>query len=361
MPEVQLSICIPIYNFGAFIADTLDSIREQCQATPEAVEVLVVDGASTDNTAAVVGEFAAGWTQLRYVRLPRRGGIDADLAESVRLARGEYCWLFSGDDVMREGAVEKALQWLRQGHDVYLCKHFNCDLSMKVLGEHPVFRSDVARTTELGDPQQRLAYMSEGVTTEAVFSFMSSLIVRRDKWLSVPDPQEFMGSCWGHVARFFMLAQTHLRVCYVGEIWVERRGENDSFLDRGVVNRLRIAVDGFHGIANRFFRQVSQEAAQIRRMVRNDLSLGLWLYAKYRSCKVPDIESRRELDRLIAICYGDPGIRCWLVRTTYRLMPARVYPILGRIYHLMPSEVTRMLRWFYRRITKTPQAIGARG
>lgn len=357
----RLSICIPVYNFGPFINQTLDSIWGQCQAVREAIEVLVVDGASTDNTADVVGERAVGWPELRYVRLPRRGGIDADLAESVDLARGEYCWLFSGDDVMREGALKQALQWLSQGHDVYLSKHSNCDLSMKVLGEHPVFRSDAVHIAELSDPQQRLAYLREGMTSEAVFSFMSSLIVRRDKWLSVHEPQEFMGSCWAHVARLFAAARTQLRVCYVGELWIDRRGENDSFLDHGIVNRLRIAVDGYHGIANRFFGHASPEAAQIRRMVRNDLSLGVWLYAKFRSWKVPAIESRRELDRLVAKCYGDPEIRCWLARATYRLMPAPAYQMLRRVYHLVPAAVPSMLRWPYRRLAKTSQTVGVHG
>jgi abequosyltransferase len=245
--------------------------------------------------------------------------------------------LFSGDDVMREGAFERALWWLRQGHDVYVCKHSNCDLSMKMLGEHPVFRSDSVQMADLSDPFQRLAYMSEGMTSEAVFSFMSSLIVRREKWLSVHDPQDFMDSCWGHVARLFTLAQTQLRVCYVGEMWVDRRGENDSFLEHGNVNRLRIAVDGYHGIADRFFGHASPEAAQIRRMVRNDLCLSTWLYAKGRTCKAPHIESRRELDRLMATCYGDSDIKSWFVRMAYRLTPARAYIILRGIYRRIKS------------------------
>lgn len=343
---VRLSICIPVYNFGAFIGQTLDSIWGQCPSVRDAVEVLVVDGASADNTAAIVTERATRWSQLRYVRLPQRGGIDADIGESVRLARGEYCWLFSGDDLMRDGALARALGWLGRGHDVYLCKHTMCDRHMKVLHEHPVFRSETVRIAELSDPQQRLAYMRGGLTSEAVFSFISGLIVRRDKWLSVPDPQEFMGSCWGHVARLFTAAQTQLRVCYVGEIWLDKRGDNDSFGDRGVVHRLGVAVDGFHRLADRFFGHASPEAAQIRRMVRNDFRHRQWLSAKCRTCEAPATESRRELDRLIAACYSDPDITCRLVRTTYRLMPVVAY---------------RTLQWVYHRMRRTGQTVGVQG
>jgi len=325
---MRLSICIPVYNFGGFIGETLNSILGQCQSVDAEIEVLVVDGASTDNTLQVVSELAAKWPQLRYLRLPRKGGIDADLAESVRFARGEYCWLFSGDDLMHDGALGRAIHWLGDRHDVYLCKHSNCDINRHVLGEHPVFRDDAVRIAEFSDPHERRTYLSEAMTSEAVFSFMSGLIIRREKWMSVPDTQEFMGSCWAHVARLLTAAQVQLRVCYVGQVWLDRRAGNDSFLDKGAVNRLRIAVDGYHRIADGFFGRHSLEAENIRRLVRNDLGFRIWLYVKYLTSQAPDIEDRQELDRLVKTCYCDSEFSCWLARTTYRVTPPLTYGLL---------------------------------
>src|SRR5688572_11107361 len=177
---MRLSICIPVYNFGSFIGQTLDSILRQSDRDAQ-VEVLIVDGASTDNTEEVVGAYTNRWSGFRYVRLPKRGGIDADIAQSIKLANGDYCWLFSGDDLMREGALAKALKWLDQGHDVYVCKHVNCDRNMKAINEHPVFCTDDVRVTEFSNREQRLAYLADGVTSEALFSFMSTLLIRRSK------------------------------------------------------------------------------------------------------------------------------------------------------------------------------------
>jgi abequosyltransferase len=334
----QLSICIPVYNFGKFIGQTLASISQQAKSSRDNTEVLVVDGASTDDTASLVRQWETRWSQLRYVRLPKRGGIDADLATSVRLARGEYCWLFSGDDLMREGAFARAWAWIREGHDVYTCKHSNCDIDMNLLSVHPVMRSDSVRVAEWSDPVERLAYMRDGVTSETVFSFMSGIIVRRVKWLSVPDPHDFMHSCWGHVARLLTVAQTQLRVCFVGETWVDRRGENDSFLEHGIVNRLRIAVDGYHSIADRFFGHASPEAAHIRRMIRNDLNLIVWLEAKCRTLETPAVENKLELDRLITKCYGDPAMSCRLARTAYHLTPVVAYRMLQRLKRQMKRQ-----------------------
>jgi len=337
----MISICIPVYNFGAFLGETLDSILDQCQLSSVPIEVLVLDGASTDNTEVVVSSRLEKHSQLRYIRLPKKGGIDADLAESIQQARGEYCWLFSGDDLMHAGALQRALTWIEHRHDVYICKHLNCDIKMRVLGEHSVFRDNQVRVAELSDPHQRIPYFSAAVTTEAVFSFMSGLIVRRDKWLSVNSDQEFLGSCWAHVARLFTMAEKQLRVCYVGEAWLSRRGGNDSFRDRGLVHRLAIAVNGYHQIADRFYGHGSEEAAHIRRMVRNDLALRWWIEAKHLSALEPDSESRTELDQLVERCYGDTNFACWSARIIYRMAPVSGY---------------RMLRWAYSHAVKRNEA-----
>lgn len=335
---IELTICVPIYNCGEFISQMLDSVCGQFSSAHDSIEVLVLDGASNDNTPVIVSDYAARFTQVRYVRLPERGGIDADLAECVRLARGKYCWLFSGDDVMRDGALQKALGWLRQEHDVYLNQHSFCDLHMNILGEYPVFSDNSIRIAELSDPEQRVAYLRAGLNTQALFSFISGIIVRRDKWLSVDDPREFMGSCYGHAARLLTVAQRQLSVCYVGDLWVDKRGDNDSFLSRGFVYRLGITVYGYQRIANHFFGTASPEAAQIRRMVGNELPLPVWLSAKSRTYANPEIESRSELDRLVRTCYSGADVKSYLIRAAYILTPVRAFRMLQWIYRRMNSE-----------------------
>jgi abequosyltransferase len=54
MNGIRLSICIPTYNFGEFIGETLKSVTDQAR---NGVEIIVVDGASTDNTAEIVRDF----------------------------------------------------------------------------------------------------------------------------------------------------------------------------------------------------------------------------------------------------------------------------------------------------------------
>ena len=94
---MKLSVPIPVYNFAEFLPETLGSILRQDRVNE--VEVIVVDGASTDNTPEIMRDFCARHPNLTYHRLPEKGGIDRDMAKAVELANGEYCWLFSGDDL----------------------------------------------------------------------------------------------------------------------------------------------------------------------------------------------------------------------------------------------------------------------
>src|SRR3990172_10682313 len=98
----RLSICIPTYNYGEFIGATLTSVADQFT---DGLEVVVVDGGSTDCTPEVVRSFEERLPGMRYIRLTTRGGIDRDMAHTVAVATGEYCWLLSSDDVLRPGAI----------------------------------------------------------------------------------------------------------------------------------------------------------------------------------------------------------------------------------------------------------------
>lgn len=343
MASPKLSVCIPVYNFGAFLDETLQSIMPQ--ATGD-IEVLVVDGASSDNTSQVMAEWLRRYPQIRYVVLERRGGIDADLAATVELAHGEYCWLFSGDDIMRPYAIWRALEQLHTKRDLYICKHTICDRDMRVLWDHPVFKDDKPRVAELADRDQRTEWLGAAFNTEALFSFMSTLIVSRARWQSVQPAQKFIGSCWGHVARLLTLAQTSLTIQYVPVNWLDKRGDNDSFLERGVVNRFRIAVDGFVGIATHFYGQNSIETENVRRLLRNELSVLSFFYARDRALESPATEDRAELDRIFSICYGGKGFRNWIARALYYWLPIAVYRGLKSVYKVARAP----WRWLRRQM-----------
>jgi abequosyltransferase len=320
---VRLSICIPTYNFGAFIGETLDAILHQLEA---GVEIVVVDGASTDNTEAVVA--ARAHPGLRYVRLEKRGGIDVDVDLAAMEARGSHCWFFSADDAMRPGALAKVLSRLNDDVDVLLCRHSNCDLNLAYLGDHPVSVLRAEQDLDLATATERRQWLASAETTEALFSFISCVVVRLDTWRSVPPVERFMRSCWGHVARLLEASRANgrLRLRYLPHVLVDKRGENDSFLSGGYVNRVRIAVDGFSSLAANFFGAGSPEYCEVLRLLRRELAFSFLLDVRRRALANPEREDVKELDRLVGILYAD-GAADRMRHIVYQHCPIALYGI----------------------------------
>jgi abequosyltransferase len=327
--KISLSICIPVYNFGAFIGETLQSIVPQ--ATDE-VEIVVVDGASTDNTAEVIAPFQSSFPGLRYHRLEKRGGIDRDMARSVELASGEYCWLFGGDDIMHEGAVAKVLRDLPRGHDLILCESLLCDIAMRPISRHDMLRCNEDRVFDLGDRQDRQVYFAAANNTAAFFSFCSSLVIRKSRWQSLPMDERFIGSSWAHVARIFGMLPGGLTIKYLHEPLLSKRGDNDSFLEKGLVNRYRIAIEGFNRIADAYFGHDSFEAFHIRRSLHGERNLKSMLDAKLLCSEKGLREDRELLDRLAAMLYSDPLLLNRIKLLLYRYSPVPLLRVAKPVY-----------------------------
>lgn len=317
---ITLSICIPSYNFGAFIGATLDSILPQLTAE---VEVLVLDGGSSDDTVSIVQKRQSDCPALRLFEQGFRGGIDRDIDKAVSLARGQYCWIFSADDIMFEGAIGKILAHLVSGDDIYLCEHLPCTLDMTPIGPYPLLQEPRREVVfDLAKPGQQLAYFSRARTSEAFFSFLATPIFRKSIWDRADVPAMVYGSCWIVAGRLLKTFETGVKLRYLARTLLYKRGDNDSFADKGLVNRLRITIENFPKIAAQVFGENSAELEQVRRVLRTDIPLRIVLFAKAQSAKNPQGEDRRLLDRLVQAHYGNAGVANLLRYWLYRLAPA---------------------------------------
>ena len=94
-----VSVVVAVRNAERTVARTLDSILAQ---TYPHVEIVLVDGASTDGTLATIAPYQDRLSA--FLSEPDRGIADA-YNKGIRLARGEWTYFLNADDVFYSDAV----------------------------------------------------------------------------------------------------------------------------------------------------------------------------------------------------------------------------------------------------------------
>lgn len=105
-----VSIVMPAYNAGRYVAESVRSVRAQ---TCGRWELFVVDDGSTDETRAVVEGFAAEDARVSYVGR-ENGGQAAARNTGLRAARGDLVAFLDADDLWLPGKLEAQLGVLEE-------------------------------------------------------------------------------------------------------------------------------------------------------------------------------------------------------------------------------------------------------
>ena len=172
---IRLSICMATYKRANFIGQTIDSILGQMQ---DGMELVIVDGASPDNTEEVVSIYSARHANVRYFKEDVNSGIDGDYDKAVSYARGEYCWLMTDDDLLKAGAVETLIKALEESHDLVVLNSevWNRDYSSLLV---PRFAPIDADRRYSARDMDKLFMDAAGA-----ISFIGCVVIRRRSWLS---------------------------------------------------------------------------------------------------------------------------------------------------------------------------------
>lgn len=189
----RLSICIATRNRAHVIGQTLDSFVDEL---PDSVEILVVDGASNDDTQRVISEYARRCRQLRYVRLEENGGVDLDYHRAVEHARGEFCWLMTDDDLIVKGGIRAVLDSLSDDLDLLIVNSRICNEDFsRVLQTR---RLDVERDHCFGP-----AEFGEFFKLCAQYmSFIGCVVIRRSVWMA-RNKEPYLGTEFIHCGMIF--------------------------------------------------------------------------------------------------------------------------------------------------------------
>jgi glycosyltransferase involved in cell wall biosynthesis len=152
MADLSVSVVIPVRNGERFLAEALESVRDQ---TLSPHEVIVVDDGSTDRTVEIAHAFHA------RVIPSDRPGVSAARNAGIAAARGEVIALLDHDDLWEPRKLERQVACLE---------------------EHPEAAYVWCRVGALVEPgAERTGWMREEILAgrDYVMVMPSALVVRR--------------------------------------------------------------------------------------------------------------------------------------------------------------------------------------
>jgi len=115
--EPKISIIVPVYKVEPYLHQCIDSILAQTYSN---LEVIIVNGVSSDNCGKICDEYAVGDFRVIVLHKPSRGLSDARNA-GIDIATGDYLSFIDGDDWVETDMIELLYSNLVE---------YNADLSM---------------------------------------------------------------------------------------------------------------------------------------------------------------------------------------------------------------------------------------
>ena len=103
----KISIIIPAYNAGEFIANCLEACLKQ---TFENFEVLVINDGSSDNTVEIVNKYICQDSRIKLINKNNQGLVEARRT-GISEATGEFIFFLDSDDIIDKNALYKLIEY----------------------------------------------------------------------------------------------------------------------------------------------------------------------------------------------------------------------------------------------------------
>ncbi|GGR48828.1 GT2 family glycosyltransferase [Nocardioides luteus] len=113
----SVSVVIPCYNYGRYLPQAVAGALDQSGVD---VDVLIVDDASTDDSADIARSLAAADPRVQVLVHEQNAGHIRTYNDGLALARGDYVTLVSADDVLMPDALTRAAALMEHHRSVGL-------------------------------------------------------------------------------------------------------------------------------------------------------------------------------------------------------------------------------------------------
>ena len=121
MKQVNVSVLLPVYNAGDTLAQAIKSILNQ---TLPDFELLIIDDASTDDSAVVIRQYASQDSRIKPIFHNVNQGLTATLNEGLNLAQSDYVARMDQDDESLPNRLQVQWDYLQAHPDIVVAGSF---------------------------------------------------------------------------------------------------------------------------------------------------------------------------------------------------------------------------------------------
>lgn len=118
-----VSVIMPTYNCGRFIASSINSVLAQ---TLRDWEIQIVDDCSTDNTGEILQPYLEKHKNIHYYKFPENRGPAAARTEAIKRASGIYIAFLDSDDLWMPQKLEKQVRFMEEKSAAFSCTAYAC-------------------------------------------------------------------------------------------------------------------------------------------------------------------------------------------------------------------------------------------
>ena len=109
--EPLISLCMPCYNAGPYLAEAIEGILNQ--SYPH-LEIVICDNGSTDDSVAIAQRYIKQDKRVRFYQNQWNLGFAGNVSKTTALAKGDFLLIHAADDIMLPGALQRFVDTIHQ-------------------------------------------------------------------------------------------------------------------------------------------------------------------------------------------------------------------------------------------------------
>ena len=172
-----VSIIVPVYNAGQFIAETISCVQRQ---TYDEWELLLVDDCSTDAGRELISQKSREDKRIKLIVQEQNGGAAEARNRGIREASGQYICFLDADDIWLPDKLRLELEYIKK-----VQHEENPDAGFVFMGYEFADESDAGLGKVVHVPE----YITYRQALKNTTIFTSTVMIDRNK---IPDEDIYM-------------------------------------------------------------------------------------------------------------------------------------------------------------------------